>query len=213
MALIGKTVKGYWPAAVGGKIPGDGDQVVGYPSHPYAMKMNSEYFLRAGRHFEQRYGVAVPGHPRRAPVKDPRERLVQFKTNMDVAMSVLDRNGLGDWLADRLVEIGDTLRDVIPTRTAVAADPFQQYVEIFLLLVYLTRRIAAPARRAAHAPRRWRGGQAPICGSCRRPWATPRSPSPPHLAPCSDDELDHVASALDALDGRGQTFRKQTSDN
>ena len=24
----------------------------------------------------------------------------------------------------------------------------------------------------------WRGGQAPICGSCRRPWATPRSPSP-----------------------------------
>ena len=42
---------------------------------------------------------------------DPRERLIQFKTNIDVAMSVLDRNGLGDWLADRLVEIGDSLKD------------------------------------------------------------------------------------------------------
>ena len=39
---------------------------------------------------------------------DPRERLIQFKTNIDMVMSVLDRNGLGDWLADRLVAIGDT---------------------------------------------------------------------------------------------------------
>ena len=34
IALIGKTVKGYWPAAAGGKIPDDGDQVVGYPEPP-----------------------------------------------------------------------------------------------------------------------------------------------------------------------------------
>ena len=68
-SLIGKTTKGYWPAAVSGKIPGHGNQVVGYPSHPYAMKMNSEYFVALARTFEQRYGVAVPGHPRR-PVKD-----------------------------------------------------------------------------------------------------------------------------------------------
>ena len=27
---------------------------------------------------------------------------------MDVVMSVLDKNGLGDWLANRLVQIGDT---------------------------------------------------------------------------------------------------------
>jgi hypothetical protein len=31
-------------------------------------------------------------------VTDTRERLIQFKTNIDV-VSVLDRNGLGDWLA------------------------------------------------------------------------------------------------------------------
>ena len=49
---------------------------------------------------------------------------MQFKTNIDVAMSVLDRNGLGDWLADRLVEIGDTVKDEFPLRIDVTRDPF-----------------------------------------------------------------------------------------
>ena len=39
-------------------------------------------------------------------------------------MSVLDRNGLGDWLADRLVELGDTVKDDFPLRIDVKADPF-----------------------------------------------------------------------------------------
>jgi transketolase len=123
MALIGRTVKGYWPAAAGGKIPGFGDQVVGYPSHPYAMKMNSEYFVALAQTFEQRYGVEFEGI-RTGATKDNRERLIQFKTNMDVAMSVLDRDGLGDWLADHLVEIGESLRDDLPLRMQVLEDPF-----------------------------------------------------------------------------------------
>jgi transketolase len=123
MVLIGRTVKGYWPVVVGGKI-GDGpDQIVGYPSHPYAMKMNSEYFVALARTFEQRYGVEFQGI-RDGAVKGERERLIQFKTNMDVAMSVLDRNGLGDWLADRLVEIGDSVRDDLPLRIQIDTDPF-----------------------------------------------------------------------------------------
>jgi len=124
IALIGKTVKGYWPTAAGGRIPGAGDQVVGYASHPYAMKMNSEYFVALAATFEQRYGVQFQGI-RDGAVKDPRERLIQFKTNMDVAMSVLERDGLGDWLADRLVSIGDTLTDESKVRIAVDRDPFQ----------------------------------------------------------------------------------------
>ena len=124
IALIGKTVKGYWPTAAGGRIPGAGDQVVGYASHPYAMKMNSEYFVALAATFEQRYGVQFQGI-RDGAVKDPRERLVQFKTNMDVAMSVLERDGLGDWLADRLVSIGDTLTDESKVRITVDRDPFQ----------------------------------------------------------------------------------------
>ena len=56
---------------------------------------------------------------------DPRERLIQFKTNMDVVMSLLDRNGLGDWLADRLVEIGDTVKDDTPVHFDLKSNPFQ----------------------------------------------------------------------------------------
>src|SRR5256885_13124782 len=115
MIVIGTTTKGYWPGAVNGKIPGAGDQVVGYPSHPYAMKMNSEYFVALARTFEARYGVEFQGISQ-GPVTDPRERLIQFKTNIDVVMSVLERGGLGDWLADRLVEIGDSVPDEIPLR-------------------------------------------------------------------------------------------------
>jgi len=123
MVLVGKTTKGYWPAAVNGKIPGHGDQVVGYPSHPYAMKMNSEYFVALARTFEQRYGVTFEGIDA-GPTKDTRERLLQYKTNIDVVMSVLDKNGLGDWLADHLVEVGDSLKDDLPLRIQVASDPF-----------------------------------------------------------------------------------------
>jgi hypothetical protein len=85
------------PRAVDGKIPGYGDQLVSYPSHPYALKMNSEYFVALAATFEQRYGVEFQGI-RKGPVSDNRERLIQFKTNMDVVMSVLDRDGVGDRL-------------------------------------------------------------------------------------------------------------------
>ncbi len=123
MIVIGKTIKGYWPGAVNGKIPGAGDQVVGFPSHPYAMKMNSEYFVSLCQTFEKKYGVEFAGI-RKGAVTDPAERLVQFKTNIDVVMSVLEQNGLGDWLAERLVQIGDLVKDELPTRADVKHDPF-----------------------------------------------------------------------------------------
>ncbi|MES1260726.1 MAG: hypothetical protein ABUS49_03240 [Acidobacteriota bacterium] len=123
MIVIGKTTKGYWPGAVNGMIPGHGKQVVGYQSHPYGMKMNAEYFVALAKTFEQHYGVAFTGlHG--GPVADTRERLIQFRTNLDVVMSLLDRNGLGDWLADRLVEIGDTVRDDAPLHFDTKHDPF-----------------------------------------------------------------------------------------
>ena len=123
MIVIGKTVKGYWPSAVDGKLPGYGDQIVGYPSHPYAFSMNSDYFVALAESFEQHYGVTFEGI-REGAVTDARERLIQFKTNIDVVMSLLDRNGLGDWLADRLVDIGDTVSDHVPLRVSTTHDPF-----------------------------------------------------------------------------------------
>ena len=123
IVVLARTVKGYWPTAAAGKIPDECDQIVGYKSHPYALKMNSDYFLPLAGSFERKYGVQFEGI-RQGAIKDERERLLQFKTNIDVVMSLLDRNGLGDWLADRLVEIGDTLRDDVKLRMQVAQDPF-----------------------------------------------------------------------------------------
>jgi len=121
--VIGKTVKGYWPCVSHGKIAGQCDQVIGYPSHPYAMKMNSEYFIALAKTFEEQYGVEFVGI-RQGAVTDPRERLIQFKANIDIAMSVLERNGLGDWLADRLVAIGDTVKDDVKLNFETKRDPF-----------------------------------------------------------------------------------------
>jgi transketolase len=123
MIVFGKTTKGYWPAAVAGRIHESVEQIVGYLSHPFGFKMNSDYIVSLARTYEQRYGVQFEGIGNGA-VSDMKERLLQFKTNMDIAMSVLDRNGLGDWLADRLVELGDQVRDEFPLRIDVTRDPF-----------------------------------------------------------------------------------------
>ena len=124
LILVGKTTKGWWPSAKDGQIAGFGEQLVGYHSHPYEMKMNEPYFVALAETFEQRFGVEFDGI-REGPVADERERLIQFKTNIDVAMSVLNQNGLGDWLANRLVEIGDSLNDELPLRIDTRSNPFQ----------------------------------------------------------------------------------------
>src|SRR4051812_32201298 len=85
MMEIGKTIKGYWPAASNGKIAGSCDQVVGYPSHPYAMKMNSDYFVALAKTFEQKYGVEFQGI-RNGAVTDNKERLGQFKNKKSDAV-------------------------------------------------------------------------------------------------------------------------------
>jgi transketolase len=123
MIVVGTTIKGYWPCAAHGKISATCEQVVGYPSHPYAMKMNSDYFVSLASTFEDRYGVSFQGI-RDGAVTDNKERLIQFKTNIDVAMSVLEKNGLGDWLASRLVEIGDTVKDDFKLFIDAKTDPF-----------------------------------------------------------------------------------------
>lgn len=123
MIVVGNTVKGWWPGATNGHLPGYGDQIVSYPSHPYGFAMNNDYFVALAETFEKRFGVEFQGI-RDGAVKDTRERLIQFKTNIDVALSVLDQDGLGDWLADRLVQIGDSVQDDLPLRIDRGRDPF-----------------------------------------------------------------------------------------
>ena len=123
MIMIGNTVKGWWPTAVDGKIPGYGDQIVSYASHPYGFAMNSDYFQGLASTFEDYFGVEFEGI-RDGGVSNTHDRLIQFKKNIDIALSVLDKDGLGDWLADRLVDIGDSLDDEMPLRIDRHTDPF-----------------------------------------------------------------------------------------
>ncbi len=124
MIVVGRTVKGWWPEVDRGDIPGYGKQIVSYESHPYTFPMNGEYFQALAGTFEKKFGLEFEGI-RDGAVSDNRERLIQFKRNIDVVMSVLEEDGLGDWLADKLVEIGDTLDDNMPLRIDRKTDPFQ----------------------------------------------------------------------------------------
>ena len=123
MIMIGRTVKGWWPGAIDGEIPGYGEQIVSYASHPYGFAMNSPYFQALAATFERRFGVKFEGIEDGA-VSDPRERIIQFKKNIDIALSVLEQEGLGEWLAGRLVEIGDSVDDEMPLRINRNVDPF-----------------------------------------------------------------------------------------
>ena len=123
MILVGNTTKGWWPGAVDGEIPGYGDQIVSYKSHPYTFAMNSEYFVALAKTFESRFGVTFKGIDDGA-VSTEKDRIMQYKHNIDVVMSVLDNNGLGDWVANRLVQIGDQVKDSIPLRIDANIDPF-----------------------------------------------------------------------------------------
>ena len=123
MIAIAKTIKGYWPAASNGQLTPTVKQIVSYQSHPYGYKMNSDYFVALAGTFEERYGIEFEGI-RKGPVTNERERLIQFKTNIDKAMSVLDQNGLGDWLAERLVTLGDAIKDDRDVAFTKKGNPF-----------------------------------------------------------------------------------------
>ncbi len=123
MIVVGSTTKGWWPGAVNGSIPGYGDQIISYQSHPYTFAMNSEYFVALAKTFENRYDVKFEGIDA-GPIADERERILQYKANIDIVMSVLEKNGLGKWIADRLVDIGDSVSDDTPLRLTTKEDPF-----------------------------------------------------------------------------------------
>ena len=123
MILVGPTVKGWWPTAKDGQI-GDQAQVIDHASHPWGFPMNGDYFQALASTFEQKYGVEFQGIRDGVPA-DERERLIQLKTNMDIVMSVLEQDGLGDWLAERLVEIGESVDDDMPLKMDNTVDSFQ----------------------------------------------------------------------------------------
>jgi len=124
MIVVGDTVKGWWPAAVNGELPGFGPIIDSYKSHPYAIGMNSEYFVALAETFEKKYGVEFEGIRDGKPETEV-ERLKQFKTNIDILMSVMDKkDGLRGWIAKRIVDIAGTLDRDLPVNIPTDTDPF-----------------------------------------------------------------------------------------
>ena len=105
MMVVGKTVKGFWPGAKDGMLPGGVTQVVDHASHAYGMPMNGEYFQALAESFESKYGVTFEGI-RAGAVSDDRERLLQLKTNIDIAMSVLEKTVLAIGLLSAFLRLG-----------------------------------------------------------------------------------------------------------
>jgi len=125
MIVTGNTVKGWWPGAPDGEaLPGGVEQLKDHASHAYGMPMNGEYFQALAATFEEKFGVKFEGIQDGA-VSDEKEKLVQLKTNIDIAVSVMESSGLGDWLADRLVNLGDQVKDDLSLSVQTDVDPFQ----------------------------------------------------------------------------------------
>ncbi len=125
MALVARTIKGWWPATDDGTIRGTGvPRIIGYPSHPHSFKMNSEYIRALATSYEQHFGVRFQGI-NDGPTKSEPERLIQLKTNIDMALSVMDkREGLREWICRRLLEIASTLNRNLRVGIPVDRDPF-----------------------------------------------------------------------------------------
>lgn len=83
-------------------------------SHGSPHRMNDGNFWRCRRDFADRYGIAWHGADRPAPA-DAEARREQFAANLNAALDVLRRDdGLVAYLADRLVELGDSVPDDLP---------------------------------------------------------------------------------------------------
>ncbi len=125
MIVVGKTLKGWWPVTENGRVPGNGPLLTGYPSHPYALPMNGEYFVALAGTYERRFGVRFEAIRDGRPASEA-ERLIQFKTNIDVALSVLDRKPeLREWVATRLVDIAGSLKRKPSLLIDPGRNPFQ----------------------------------------------------------------------------------------
>jgi len=98
------------PSMMFGKtIKGRGYHKTGAPSHGAPHKMNSDLFWQCRADFTEKYNVAWVGTDKAAP-NDAEARRQQFADNLNVALDVLRGNDdLVAYLADRLVELGDSV--------------------------------------------------------------------------------------------------------
>ncbi len=84
------------------------------PSHGAPHKLNSPEFWECRADFTEKYGVQWVGTDQPAPA-DKGEMREQFAANLNVALDVLRKNDdLVAYLADRLVELGESVPEDLP---------------------------------------------------------------------------------------------------
>lgn len=95
-------------------------------SHGAPHRLNSPEFWETKRRFAEKYGVTFQGMGEPAP-KDPEALRAQFRTNLEVVVQVLRRDqALVDYLAERLVELGESVPEEIPAfRLGKRGNPFR----------------------------------------------------------------------------------------
>jgi transketolase len=104
---------------------GRGYLVYDYRSHGVPHALNSEHFWTLRQQFADTYGTAFVGQGEPAP-KDPAALAEQFAANLKVVADVMRADtALVDYLADRLVELGESVPDEIPSfRLNTRTNPF-----------------------------------------------------------------------------------------
>ena len=115
------------PVCVWGKtLKGRGYAYTGYKSHGAPAPINGEGYWNIRSEFAQKYGIDFEGQGQPAP-EDKDALREQVATNLQRALSLFEKDpALLDYLADRLVEIGDTVPETLPdVKFDAAATPFE----------------------------------------------------------------------------------------
>lgn len=107
-------------------VKGRGYGVTGYKSHGTPHKLNSEIFWQGRQEFADKYGVTWHGFGEAAP-SDAAEQRAQFEANLKViADAITSDDALVDYMADRLVEVGESVPQQIDGfKLDTSKNPFQ----------------------------------------------------------------------------------------
>ncbi len=95
------------------------------PVHGVPHPMDSKIFWETKRPFAEKYGAQFANFGGTAP-QDPAAQRVEFEANLKAVIDVLHRDQvLVDYLADRLVTLGDSVPDEMPTfKLAKRGNPY-----------------------------------------------------------------------------------------
>jgi transketolase len=95
-------------------IKGRGYIVTGYKSHGVPHRLNSEMYWQLRKEFAEKYGTQWTGVDEPAP-GDAAQLRAQFEANLEaIADTITSDDALVEYLADRLVELGDSVPEDLP---------------------------------------------------------------------------------------------------